>query len=68
MASRHLASSGSLRCPVNPMARVVGRCTEVRGGWLMKVIQMGKALPRSAFFAILTPYSICKLDFIRTTT
>ena len=47
------------------MARATGRWREVRGGWLMKVIQMGKALPRSAFF---NPYSIRKIDFMRTTT
>ena len=32
----------------------------------MKVIQMGEAVPRPAM--ILSPYSIRKSDFIRTTT
>jgi len=34
----------------------------------MKVIQMGKAFPRSTMIAIPNPYSIRKIDFIRTTT
>ena len=68
MAARHLASSGSFRCPVNPMARATGKWREFLGGWLMNVIQMGKALPRSTIIAILNPYSIRKIDFMRTTT
>jgi len=47
------------------MAKATGKWREVGGGWLMEVIQMGRALPRSAFF---NPYSIRKRDFMRTTT
>ena len=38
-------------------------------GWMAhEGHSMGKALPRSTMIAFLNPYSIRKIDFIRTTT